>query len=176
MIGAFIIGLFGSLHCVGMCGPLVMALPLTASDKKNVVLSSLTYNFGRTMTYATMGLIMGSLGWCISLGGSQKIFSIVLGGLLIYSGLCYYYPALKLNSVLPLNKAKTFLYDKLFKNFNLNNKLRDLSNCWHEFCSVFVGTTDGAAQRAEHETSWHQTLPRTVCRHTRPAACGPTPR
>ncbi|WP_262714345.1 sulfite exporter TauE/SafE family protein [Mucilaginibacter metallidurans] len=26
---AFFIGLFGSVHCIGMCGPLAFAIPLT---------------------------------------------------------------------------------------------------------------------------------------------------
>lgn len=80
----FILGLLGSLHCVGMCGPLAMALPLTASEKRTVIFQSLLYNLGRIMTYSLMGLAMGLLGWGIALAGYQKIFSIALGiGLII---------------------------------------------------------------------------------------------
>lgn len=80
---AFILGLFGSLHCVGMCGPIVMALPLTAREKGQVVFQATLYHLGRIFTYALMGLFMGLLGWGIGLAGYQKAFSIILGAGLI---------------------------------------------------------------------------------------------
>ena len=84
---AFIIGLLGSLHCVGMCGPIVMALPLRAEEKSQVVFQSLLYHFGRISTYAFMGLVMGVIGWGVALSGYQKAFSIGLGVILILSAL-----------------------------------------------------------------------------------------
>ncbi len=82
---AFILGLFGSLHCVGMCGPIVLALPLTTRDKSKVILQSTIYHAGRILTYAILGAILGSLGWMISLAGFQKILTIGLGITLILS-------------------------------------------------------------------------------------------
>lgn len=82
---AFSIGLFGSLHCVGMCGPIVMALPLSSKEKNHVILQSLLYHVGRITTYAFMGLFMGLMGWGILLAGYQKSLSIILGVLLIVS-------------------------------------------------------------------------------------------
>jgi sulfite exporter TauE/SafE len=84
---AFIIGLLGSLHCVGMCGPIAMALPLTAKEKSKVIFQSFLYNLGRMTTYATMGLILGLMGWGIALAGYQKAFSIGLGALLIITAI-----------------------------------------------------------------------------------------
>jgi len=80
---ALLLGLGGSLHCVGMCGPIAMALPLTARERKQVVFQSLLYHFGRITTYGLLGLMMGLLGWGIALTGYQKIFSIGLGVVLL---------------------------------------------------------------------------------------------
>ena len=80
---AFIIGLLGSLHCVGMCGPIVMALPLKAKEKTMVVFQALLYHIGRISTYAIMGIAMGIIGWGVALSGYQKAFSIGLGAVLI---------------------------------------------------------------------------------------------
>ena len=84
---AFSLGLLGSLHCVGMCGPIALALPLTAQEKGKVIVQSLLYNGGRILTYSLLGLFMGLMGWGIVLAGYQKIFSIALGIALILSAL-----------------------------------------------------------------------------------------
>ncbi|MFT7283225.1 MAG: sulfite exporter TauE/SafE, partial [Cyclobacteriaceae bacterium] len=69
----FVIGLLGSLHCVGMCGPLAFAAP-TMSSKR--LTGALVYNAGRTMTYAVLGAIAGILGLGINLAGFQSYLSI----------------------------------------------------------------------------------------------------
>jgi len=76
---AFTIGLFGSLHCVGMCGPIALALPLGKRSRWQIALHALLYNFGRTFTYITLGLIIGLLGKGIFLAGLQKQLSIFTG-------------------------------------------------------------------------------------------------
>jgi sulfite exporter TauE/SafE len=54
----FVLGLVGSGHCVGMCGPLVLAIP-TATGK---VVPHLLYHAGRVTTYALIGGAFGALG------------------------------------------------------------------------------------------------------------------
>lgn len=54
----FLLGFLGSGHCVGMCGPLVLALP-GASGK---VSANLLYHLGRLLTYTLIGAIMGGIG------------------------------------------------------------------------------------------------------------------
>lgn len=87
---AFSLGLFGSLHCLGMCGPIAMALPLNTSEKISVYKVSALYNIGRVSSYTLMGLLMGILGWGVFLTGYQKSLSVILGILMIltafYSG------------------------------------------------------------------------------------------
>jgi len=80
---AFVVGLFGSLHCIGMCGPITLALPGFQNHLPRVVSSRLLYNLGRTLTYAFMGAVIGLAGEGISLAGAQRWLSIVSGVLLI---------------------------------------------------------------------------------------------
>lgn len=83
---AFTLGLFGSLHCVGMCGPLAIAFSNRDKNTKfqNVV-SALSYNLGRTVTYSLLGLFFGILGSFLFVADLQKIASILLGVLLVIS-------------------------------------------------------------------------------------------
>ncbi len=74
-----LLGLAGSLHCVGMCGPLLLALPLDASGKRHVVGQMLVYHSGRLLTYAALGLFFGLLGQGLAIAGFQKILSISAG-------------------------------------------------------------------------------------------------
>lgn len=85
LITAFTFGLLGSLHCVGMCGPLAMALPF--GQQGNRVGRLLLYNAGRIVTYATLGALMGFLGRGVFLVGLQSWLTLILGALLVVIGL-----------------------------------------------------------------------------------------
>lgn len=82
-VTAFMIGFLGSLHCIGMCGPIALALPLNRTSLGSQVLGVLLYNSGRIITYGLIGLIFGLLGKNIALFGIQQYFSIGLGVLII---------------------------------------------------------------------------------------------
>jgi len=83
---AFTIGFFGSLHCVGMCGPLAIAFCNREVNSKTEQLGvSLSYNLGRTASYMALGLLFGSLGSLFLMADLQKVLSIVLGAVLILS-------------------------------------------------------------------------------------------
>ncbi len=79
MLTALLLGLAGSLHCVGMCGPLLLALPLDAAGKRQVMRQMLVYHAGRILTYAALGLLFGLLGKGLAVAGLQKILSISAG-------------------------------------------------------------------------------------------------
>jgi hypothetical protein len=85
------IGLIGSFHCIGMCGPIVVALPL----KKHNLISKLTgaflYNSGRVFTYSVIGILFGLLGRGIHLAGIQQWTSILLGIAMIITVLFPYF-------------------------------------------------------------------------------------
>jgi len=70
---AIVFGLLGSFHCVGMCGPIVLAVP-----GKSIV-SKLSYNFGRAITYSLMGGAIGLIGEGFSLAGYQQALSVIIG-------------------------------------------------------------------------------------------------
>lgn len=73
---AFITGFLGSLHCMGMCGPLAMAVPVPAGKRS---VGILLYNIGRTATYMLLGLIFSTVGASIQLSGMQQYFAMGLG-------------------------------------------------------------------------------------------------
>lgn len=65
---AFIIGLMGGVHCVGMCGGIVGALSFSQSDSSSrsrlgVFPLLLSYNVGRLFSYTLAGALMGGIGW-----------------------------------------------------------------------------------------------------------------
>lgn len=80
---AFTIGLFGSLHCVGMCGPIACALPVRAGGRWAVAGNALLYNLGRTLTYSLLGGVIGLAGRGLYLAGFQQIMSVALGVMLL---------------------------------------------------------------------------------------------
>jgi uncharacterized protein len=83
ILAAFFIGLFGSLHCIGMCGPIAIALPVPDSGNLSFFTGRILYNLGRVVTYAFLGAILGLVGSKIALAGAQQIVSIVLGVVII---------------------------------------------------------------------------------------------
>ena len=76
---AFVIGLLGSFHCIGMCGTIVLALPLGEHGNVTFVSGRFFYNVGRVFTYAILGAVFGLLGSGISVAGLQQWASISLG-------------------------------------------------------------------------------------------------
>jgi len=80
---ALSIGLLGSLHCIGMCGPIALALPLDRSTSWNIFSGNLLYSLGRLFTYFSLGLLFGSIGNGLELMGVQQYLSIFIGALII---------------------------------------------------------------------------------------------
>jgi len=78
------LGLLGSLHCVGMCGPLALSLPVQHLNRQQQVISMVAYNAGRVITYSFIGLLLGLAGRSIYLAGVQQWFSIVLGTAILF--------------------------------------------------------------------------------------------
>lgn len=76
---AFILGFLGSLHCAAMCGPLMLALPLSPGGPARFVVGRLIYQLGRIVTYCLIGLLGGVIGQSILLAGFQRWLSIALG-------------------------------------------------------------------------------------------------
>lgn len=79
ILTSFFVGLFGSFHCIGMCGPIAIALPIPNSNNLNFVLGRLLYNLGRIATYSFLGAVFGLLGSRLVISGFQQSISITLG-------------------------------------------------------------------------------------------------
>lgn len=72
----FLLGFLGSGHCIGMCGPLVVAFP----GHSGRFSAHLFYHGGRVLTYVVIGAVMGALGggWGILAGASMMPRSLAL--------------------------------------------------------------------------------------------------
>lgn len=82
-IAALTLGFLGSFHCIGMCGPIALALPLGRESKFKQVAGGIIYNAGRVFTYGVFGLVFGLLGKGFVIGGYQQVLSISLGILIL---------------------------------------------------------------------------------------------
>lgn len=80
---AIILGLLGSFHCVGMCGPIAFMLPVDRSHSLKKVVQIFTYHFGRLLAYSLIGLAFGFVGKGLYLFGIQQQLSIAIGILMI---------------------------------------------------------------------------------------------
>ena len=83
LYSAFIFGLISSFHCVGMCGPIAMMLPVDRSNEAKKITQIITYHIGKLTAYGTLGLIFGLLGRSFYLAGMQQQLSIIVGILMI---------------------------------------------------------------------------------------------
>lgn len=80
---ALLFGLISSLHCIGMCGPIAMMLPVDRTNPTRKAFQILVYHAGRITAYASLGLIFGLLGKGLFLAGIQQQLSIAIGILMI---------------------------------------------------------------------------------------------
>ena len=120
---AFIMGLAGSLHCIGMCGPLALSLPISHSDNLSRFAGGTIYNLGRIFSYAVLGLIFGSIGKLIIVSHWQGRLSLILGMLIL---LYLLVPKQYFHLLKPTIFSKPFLalrkqLGKLFQSKNLSS-------------------------------------------------------
>jgi len=76
---AFLLGLFSTVHCIGMCGGIIGALSLSLpvqirNHKTNLFAFVAAYNLGRISSYTLAGLIAGTVGTSVlqSVGLNQS--------------------------------------------------------------------------------------------------------
>ncbi len=103
--GGFLIGFLGSFHCVGMCGPIVLALPVGNTSNFKLVLSRVFYNLGRIVTYTFFGAVFGFFGRGITFVGFQSFASIAIGVII----LAYYLMPSKYKGKLSVTAPYQFL-------------------------------------------------------------------
>lgn len=90
-------GFISSLHCVQMCGPIVLTYSVaanTASGRRPFLGLHLAYNAGRTLTYSLLGavggLAGGAMGWVGRLAGIQNTAAILAGAAMILTGVALF--------------------------------------------------------------------------------------
>lgn len=83
LLAALVLGLLGSLHCVGMCGPIALAIPVKREKPGVLAGGILIYNFGRAFTYAILGAISGLAGNAVQFVVGQRALSISAGVIIL---------------------------------------------------------------------------------------------
>ncbi|GAA4272828.1 sulfite exporter TauE/SafE family protein [Aquimarina gracilis] len=83
LVSAFILGLLGSFHCLGMCGPIAFMLPVNQSNATKKFFQIFLYHFGRLLAYSVIGLFFGLIGKSLHIFGLQQGLSIGAGILMI---------------------------------------------------------------------------------------------
>ena len=79
LYSALIFGLISSLHCIGMCGPIALMIPVDRTNPAKKVTQIITYHIGRLSAYATIGFIFCLVGKGFFLAGIQQRLSIFIG-------------------------------------------------------------------------------------------------
>jgi len=102
---AFILGLLGSFHCIGMCGPIAFVLPLDRSSKSKMIFQTFLYHLGRLLTYSMIGLLFGFIGKGLYLAGFQQRLSILMGVIMILTVIIPVKVFNRFNITKPLYKA-----------------------------------------------------------------------
>ena len=88
----FFLGLAGSLHCVGMCGPLTLIAPVNRTHRMSMLGDMTLYHAARVAVYALMGAIIGTAGQLFAISKVQSSLALFFGVLLVLWGLSYYLP------------------------------------------------------------------------------------
>ena len=79
----FLMGLLGSVHCIGMCGPLVMALPISQKSNLQKTVALFLYHSGKITSYAILGILFGLFGSQLPVFGFQQNLSVVIGVIML---------------------------------------------------------------------------------------------
>lgn len=137
----FLIGIIGSLHCLVMCGPLVMA-----AQKKEFIKntsSGIIYHSGRLLAYVFIGLLFGLVSKAISLFIFQQYLSILAGVLLILITFSHYVNINKFQ-ILPGYNISSWLYrSSTFKSSLIASFMLGLSNGFLPCGLVYVAAISG---------------------------------
>lgn len=133
ILTAITLGFLGSFHCVGMCGPIALALPLDRNSLLSKYSGALIYNIGRMFTYALLGGFFGLIGESFVIAGYQQIVSITLGVAILIM-------VLLPNQTFSRFKITSFIYSyigKLKQELSLLFKKSSMSSLF------FIGTLNG---------------------------------
>ncbi|MES2555763.1 MAG: sulfite exporter TauE/SafE family protein [Bacteroidota bacterium] len=130
LLTALTLGFLGSFHCVGMCGPIALAIPVRRNSGLSIIGGSLLYNTGRIVSYSLMGLTFGMFGQGIAMAGWQGWLSVLIGVLLL------------LNLILPrIIRIRVGIVYRLLE--PLKSKVRQLFGVKTSFSLFMIGLLNG---------------------------------
>lgn len=132
LLAGLSLGFLGSFHCVGMCGPIALAIPVRRTSRFSVLWGTLVYNLGRVIAYSFMGLLFGLLGKGFVLAVGQNILSVALGTLLLLG--------VTLPFLLNLYLRLPFLLRKLEQ---LKSGIRKLFGTHSRYALLLIGFLNG---------------------------------
>lgn len=146
---AFLLGLISSLHCIGMCGPIAMMLPVAHNNPEKKALQIITYHVGRIFSYSMIGLLFGIIGRGFYFAGIQQQLSIFAGAAMIvmilfpvtiFSRYNFSKPIYQLVSRLKAKLGKQFAKAS-FKSIGTLGILNGLLPCGMVYAAVFGALT-----------------------------------
>ena len=149
----FILGLLGSFHCIGMCGPIAFLLPVDRSNSIKKFTQVLSYHIGRLITYGLIGLFFGMIGKSLYIFGLQQRLSIIIGIIMIIAVLIPTQLTNKLKPFQPIyriiSKVKSALGNALKKKtsdtFLTIGFLNGFLPCGLVYMAVFASLATGQA-------------------------------
>lgn len=118
LFSAFFFGLISSLHCVAMCGPIALMLPVDKTNPAKRVVQIMTYHLGRMTAYASLGVLFGLLGRGFFMAGFQQKLSIAVGIIMILIALVPERKFAQINFSKPVYKLLSKIKSTLGKQFN----------------------------------------------------------
>lgn len=90
LTSAFLIGLAGGVHCLGMCGGIVGAFRMMTPSAGNVAWYTLSYNVGRISSYTLAGIIAGAMSsLSVAVLPGSKLILLILSALMLIAMACY---------------------------------------------------------------------------------------
>lgn len=142
---ALIFGLISSFHCIGMCGPIAMMLPVDRTNEAKKITQLIVYHLGRLFAYSSLGLVFGVLGKGFFLAGMQQQLSIVVGIVMITIALVpektlarynFSKPVYRIISKVKSNLGKQFK-NKSYKSFFTIGLLNGYLPCGMVYVALF---------------------------------------
>lgn len=142
---ALIFGLISSFHCIGMCGPIAMMLPVDRNNEPKKITQLVVYHLGRLFAYSSLGFLFGVLGKGFFLAGMQQQLSIVVGIVMITIALVpektlarynFSKPVYRIISKVKSNLGKQFK-NKSYKSFFTIGLLNGYLPCGMVYVALF---------------------------------------
>lgn len=118
---ALSMGLLSSLHCIGMCGPIALALPVHKGGFLQQLGGLLVYNGGRAFTYSVLGILFGLIGSSLVVLGFMRYLTIAVGIIILLYVLLPVTVGSRFHPPMIWNKAVSAVKSKLGKYLRSNH-------------------------------------------------------